>query len=175
MSLTQRELDPGQADRVLDALKSSADIEFYIAERLAAKARQAFALAAGLFTVAQAVALGTFNPRSISSAEQYWILALAIVAVVAVGLAALAAVRADGTVVSGDLPLAALEDDLNAAYDGDREVVGRLGSYYLGVVRTRRVANSVRRTWYRRVRACVVVSVSATLLELILSLIARMA
>ena len=41
----------------MDALKASADQEFNIAERLSAKARQAFALAAGFFVVAQTVAI----------------------------------------------------------------------------------------------------------------------
>jgi len=48
--------DLGGAGKVVDALKASADQEFNIAERLSAKARQAFALTAGFFIVAQTVA-----------------------------------------------------------------------------------------------------------------------
>lgn len=164
---------PTDAGRVVDALKASADQELTIAERCGSKARQAFALAAGVFVVAQTVAFGGFETENLSSTEKEWMIRLAIGAVATLALAALATIKADATVDSRDLPLAALQDDLNAAYDGDPDVTGRLGGYYLGVVRTRREANDIRRKWYKRTRFVVTLSLLATVAELIVSLVSR--
>jgi hypothetical protein len=161
------------ADKLVDALRASADQELTIAERLASKARQAFALAAGVFVVSQTVAFGSFEAKNLGGHEKHWIIGLAIGAVVLLCVAAFATIKADAPVSSGDLPLADIENDLNAAYAGDDEVVGRLGGYYLGVVQTRRDANSVRRRWYTRARSIVGVSLLATVAELIVSLLAR--
>jgi len=165
--------DPGDAGKIVDALKASADQEFAIAERLSAKARQAFALAAGFFIVAQTVAFGGFEADKLSSHEKHWILALAIVAVGALGVGVAFALKTDATYASRDLPLERLEDDLNAAYSGDPDVIGRLGGYYLGIVRTRRGANRSRLRWYRLTIAAVLLSLAATVSELILSLVSR--
>ena len=161
------------AGRIVDALKASADQELTIAERLSGKARQAFALAAGVFVVAQTVAFGSFEADNLGGNEKSWMIGLAICAVVLLALAAFGTIKADSTVNSGDLPLEELENDLNAAYQGDPDVIGRLGSYYLGVVRSRREANDVRRKWYKWARSVVVLSLLATVTELIVSLAAR--
>lgn len=166
---------PGDAAKVVDVLAASAEQEFNLAERLSAKARQAFGLAAGVFTVSQTVAFGGFQSSKLSGSETHWIIRLAIAAVLTLAAAAFATVKADALVDSRDLPLARLEDDLNAAYAGDADVLGRLGSYYLGVVRTRRTANDARRRWYRRARLFVALSLAATVAELVFSLAARMA
>jgi hypothetical protein len=164
---------PNDAGRIVDALKASADQELTIAERCSSKARQAFALAAGVFVVAQTVAFGSFEAKNLSGPEKDWMIGLAIGAVAMLALAALATIKADATVDSRDLPLADLENDLNAAYDGDPDVTGRLGGYYLGVVRTRREANDTRRRWYKRARLVVALSLLATVAELIVSLVSR--
>jgi hypothetical protein len=161
------------AGKVVDALRASAEQEFAIAERLAGKARQAFALGAGVFIVAQTVAFGNFEATKLSSREQHWIIALAILAVLVLGVAALATIKADAPAASRDLPLEKLEADLNAAYEGDPNVIGRLGEYYLGVVRSRRHANKNRRFWYALARGLVSASLVATTVELIFALIAR--
>lgn len=164
---------PIDAARIVDALKSCAEQELTIAERLASKARQAFALGAGVFIVCQTVAFGNFDVSKLTAPEHQWIIGLAICAVAILGVAGLATLKADAPVSSGDLPLARLEDDLNAAYEGDSEVLGRLGGYYLGVVKSRRNANAARLTWYKRARGAVVVSLLGTVGELIFALIAR--
>lgn len=164
---------PADATGIVDALKSSADQELTIAERISAKARQAFALAAGVFVVAQTVAFGNFETKQLSPHEKHWIIGLGIGAVATLVLAAFATIKADSTFDSGDLPLSELENDLNAAYAGDVDVTGRLGGYYLGVVRTRRTANSGRRCWYKASRLIVSFSLLATVAELVLSLVAR--
>ncbi len=166
--------DIGSAGKIVDALMASADQEFNIAERLSAKARQAFALAAGFFVVAQTVAFGGFEATKLSAYEARWTIALAIVAVVALCFAVGFAIKADATYKSGDLPLEELEGDLNAAYAGDSNVIGDLGRYYLGVVRTRREANGSRHLWYQMTRRAVIVSLAATASELIFSLVSRM-
>jgi cytochrome c biogenesis protein CcdA len=158
---------------VVDALRASADQEFAIAERLAGKARQAFALGAGVYVVAQTVAFGNFEATKLSSREQHWIIYLAILAVLVLGVAALATIKADAPVDSRDLPLTDLATELNAAYDGDPDVVGRLGGYYLGVVRSRRGANAERRRWYAWARGLVSASLVVTTAELIFALLAR--
>lgn len=166
--------DPGGAGKIVDALKASADQEFNIAERLSAKARQAFALAAGFFIVGQTVAFGSFEATKLSTHEKHWMIALAIVAIAALAPFAVAfTLKADATYKSRDLPLEKLEDDLNAAYEGDPDVIGNLGRYYLGIVRTRRKANSSRRVWYHLTLGAVIVSLAATVSELIFSLVSR--
>lgn len=164
---------PGDAGAVVDALKASAEQEFSIAERLASKARQAYALAAGVFVVSQTVAFSNFEANMLSGREQKVIIGLAIVSVVMLALATWKVLGADDTFPSGDLPLDALLDDLNAAYDDDPKVLGRLGGYYVGVVRSRRKANGDRRKAYKAARTFVALSLAATVVELVFALIAR--
>src|SRR4051794_29834030 len=164
---------PDYAGRIVDSLKASADQEFQIAERLSTKARHAFALAAGVFVVAQTVAFGGFEARNLHGGEKRWMIALAAGAVFALLVAAISTMKADDVQPSGDLPLDKLEDDLNAAYEGDGEVVGRLGGYYLGIVCSRRKANTRRRAAYATARHLVGLSLFLTTVELLVSLIAR--
>lgn len=164
---------PADATHIIAALRSAAEQELTIAERLASKARHAFTLGVGVFIVAQTVAFGNFDVIYLTSFERQWIIAIAVGAVFLLGAAGLATLRADSPVSSGDLPLSRLEDDLNATYAGDRDVLGRLGGYYLGVVKSRRNANDRRFAWYRRARLAVVLSLLSTVGELIFALIAR--
>jgi hypothetical protein len=161
------------AAKIVDVLRGMADQEFHIAERISSKARQAFALAAAVFTIAQTIAFGNFETANLTVREEHRILALAISAIVFLFVAVLLTIQADATFRSRDLPLDKLESDLNAAYEGDRDVLGRLGSYYLGVVRTRRRANTKRRRWYQASRWVVAVALAITVAELIVSLLGR--
>lgn len=165
----------GSAQTVIDALKSSAEEQLTMAERVSGKARQAFALAAGVFVVSQTVAFGNFDTKNIRPYEKHWIIGFAIGAVGMLAIAAFATLKADATVKSGGLPLDKMEKELNAALvDGDDEgVMGRVGGYYLGVVRSRRKANKKRTKWYKAGRFVVTLSLLATVAELIVSLLAR--
>lgn len=163
----------GNATEIVEALKASADQEFHIAERLASKARQAYALAAGVFVVSQTVAFNNFGAAKLSSHEKHAILVLAALAVLALGIATARVLAADDVVPSKDLLLEDLMADLNAAYEGDDGVLGRLGGYYAGVVRSRRDANTVRRKAYKSCRTFVALSLAATVLELVFALIVR--
>jgi hypothetical protein len=158
----------------VDALKASADQEFNIAERLASKARQAYGLAAGVFVVGQTVAFNNFDAAKLSGREQHVVIALAALAVVALGIATMKVLAADDVVASKDLRIEDLIDDLNAAYEGDDGVLGRLGGYYAGVIRSRREANTVRRRAYKSCRTFVALSLAATVLELVVALTVRM-
>jgi hypothetical protein len=164
---------PGNAAEIVEALKASADQEFQIAERLASKARQAYALAAGVFVVSQTVAFNNFGVAKLSGYEKHTILALAVLAVLALAIATARVLAADDVVASRDLLLEDLMADLNAAYEGDDGVLGRLGGYYAGVVRSRRDANTVRRKAYKSCRTFVALSLATTVLELVFALIVR--
>lgn len=165
--------DLTSAGRVVDALKSSADQEFSIAERVSAKARQAFALAAGFFVVAQTVAFGSFESDQLTADEKQTLIYLAIVAAAFLALAVALALVADALFRSGDLDLDGLQDDLNAAYAGDPNVTGNLGEQYIGIVASRRRSNKRRRVWYYGTLAAVTLSLAATTFELIISLVSR--
>src|SRR2546430_1932720 len=60
----------GGAEKIGDALKSSAEQELTIAERVSGKARQVFALGAGVFVVSQTVAFGSFEAKHLSKTEK---------------------------------------------------------------------------------------------------------
>jgi hypothetical protein len=158
---------------ILTTLRGLADVEFNIAERLSAKARQAFVLAAGVFTVAQTVAFGSFQSAALSRHEKHWMIGLTITAVVLLALEGIATFRTDGTFTSRDLSLADLEDEVNSAYAGDDEVLGRIASKYLRVVQSRRDANDKRFKVYRVSTVLGALALAATVAELVYSLASR--
>lgn len=164
---------PADAGRVVDALRSASEQEFQIAERVAAKARQAYALAAGVFVVGQTVAFNGFRSEHLTGARPTVIVVSAILAALALAWATYTVLRADDTIDSSDLDPEALVDYLNRAYDGDTAVIGELGGAYSGVVKTRREANSIRRGRYNDTRKAVGVSLFAVGVELGLALILR--
>lgn len=164
---------PADAAKVLEVLRSASDQEFQIAERLASKARQGFGLAAAYFAISQTVAFGSFEADRVSAGNRTVIIALACAAVVTLFLAAVKMLSADGFFDSRDVPLGKLEDELNAAYRGDVDVVGRLGSLYLTIVRTRRDANRERREAAKWARAFAALALAVTSAELVCALIMR--
>lgn len=164
---------PPDAGRVLDAARSAADTEFQIAERLSAKSRQAFALAAGFFAICQTVSFGSFEADLVSDGERLWIIRLAIGAAALLMLSSIAAMVADSLFRSGDLPVNKMTDELDAAYDGDDEVLQRLTETYLGIVVSRRKANRGRRTAYKWARVFVMLTLLGTTTELIVAMTSR--
>ena len=78
---------PSDAAKLVDSLKSSAEQEFQIAERLSTKSRHAFALAAAVFTIAQTVAFGNFEADRLSTADKRAMIACAIASVLALAVA----------------------------------------------------------------------------------------
>ena len=61
-------------------LRTRIDEEFRISERLDAKQRQAFALAAGFFAVVQTVTFGSFAQDHVHAGERVWLLAQVVLA-----------------------------------------------------------------------------------------------
>lgn len=164
---------PADAGKVVDALKAAAEQEFQIAERLAAKARQAYALAAGVFVIAQTVAFGAFQAKHLDGARPAIIVVFAIIAVAGLGWATYKVLAADDVQPSGDLEPEALMDLVNDAYEHDENVLGKLAGAYSGVLTTRREANDVRRTAYKETRTAVGWSLIATGVELFVALLLR--
>lgn len=170
---TQPPGSPTDVGYVLDALRTSLEQEFQIAERLAAKTRQLFALALAFFTVVQTVAFGSFASSDIAAGEKLAMLLIASLAIVVLAISAFIAARADTLVPARDVRLEDLRDDLNAAYEGDEAVPGRLAKYYLGVVRSRRAANETRRRRYGHLQYVAGASIAVTTIELVVSLASR--
>jgi hypothetical protein len=158
---------------LLDIARASADQEFQIAERLAAKARQGFGLAAAYFAICQTVSFGGFEAARINGDERAWVIYLAVFAAGSLFAAAIATMRADGLYDSGDLPLEKMPQELDAAYEGDDDVLQRLTEFFLGIAVSRRKANKRRRSAYKVARAFTFISMGATTVQLVVALVAR--
>jgi len=87
--------DRGDLDNALGVLRERVEAEFRITERLDAKCRQAFALAAAAFTVAQASAFTSFGQAEVSTLERLMILLTALMAAAALGLTAIRLQRSE--------------------------------------------------------------------------------
>lgn len=80
----------GDLDHAIAVLRARIDEDFKVRERLDAKQRQAFALAAGFFALAQTVALRFLDTDNVLRSEQ---LAIAIAAAIAAAAVAITAVK----------------------------------------------------------------------------------
>jgi hypothetical protein len=89
-----------------------------MAERLSVKARQAFVLGVGFFTIVQTVAFNSFAQTAISKGEKRWLLVLAILAIVTLALAAYTTVRAELLISAKDFPTGS---KFEARLDDERE------------------------------------------------------
>jgi hypothetical protein len=96
---------PSEFGYVIDALRTAFEEEFQIADRLTAKARQVFALAAGYFTITQTVSFSSFRAGDIEGWERYGLLVAAVIAVIALSFAALRAAQADRPITTHQFPL----------------------------------------------------------------------
>jgi hypothetical protein len=116
---------PPQVGTVLEAFKGALDRELTLGERLTGKARQAFVLSIGFFTIVQTVAFNSFHSGFIRGVELTWLFILAIAAISFLALAAFATVRSDVPLKFGEIPLDKLAKLVEQAYEGDVEVPGR--------------------------------------------------
>jgi hypothetical protein len=112
------------------------------------------------------------RPSGLTYVRRITLLAVTSVAAAKVTLGRLSP-SSSSSPASANALLATARSDLNAAYEGDDGVLGRLGSYYLGIVHSRRNANATRRRSYKFARLFVGASLLATTAELILGLVAR--
>lgn len=78
------ERDAEDLSSALAVLRERIAHEFRITERLEAKSRQAFALAAGFFAIAQAGAFASFGAEAISSTERFVVLGAALLTAISV-------------------------------------------------------------------------------------------
>ena len=161
----------GDAGKIVDALKSSAEQEMTIAERLAGKARRALRLGRAFLSWLRPSRLAISTRKDLLRAST-WI--LAILAVLVLGLAAAAMLKADSPVASGDLPLTDLR------VEPERSLRGRPGCHWAsGWLLSRGSPNPTRRKYhttllsYKWARRAVMLSLVATTAELIFALIAR--
>jgi len=159
----------------VDALKSAAEHEFEVADRLDTRTRQAIAVAGIFFAIVQTVVFGSLGLRQLGTVERSWVIVIALVAVGLLGLTALASAYQKASIKAGELPVATVVDDMNALYDqGDSRATGRLGEYYAGMVEERREANDARLDRYRLTLVLAIGTIVATSAELVVALAARL-
>ncbi|HEX8743597.1 MAG TPA: hypothetical protein VF712_10730 [Thermoleophilaceae bacterium] len=105
----------------LDVLRARVDEEFRISERLDAKSRQAFALAAFFFAVVQTVAFGAFAQDDVRSLERVFLLAAAVFAGAALAKVAHRVTHGEDLQVESDLDPPAIVEWLRQNPDGVSE------------------------------------------------------
>lgn len=149
---------------LLDAVKATVDEEFRRSERLDAKSRNQMTLAATMFGVAQAIAVGLVNSVLAQDGTKASILAgvVAGAGLVALGCLAWALIR---SYRSWDLrnekalAVETFETYLGAAQAGNPNVGAKLVTQYAKVARARRDNNNARVSAVERAaRACAVTS-----------------
>ncbi len=160
---------------LVDALKSAAEHEFDVGDRLDASTRRAITVAGIFFPIVQTVVFGGLGLRQLGPVERSWVIVIALIAVGLLGLTALASAYHQASIKTGELPVARVVDDMNALYDqGDSRASGRLGEYYAGMVEERREANDARLHRYRLTVGLAMGTMVATSAELVVALTARL-
>jgi hypothetical protein len=149
---------------LLDAAKATVDEEFRRSERLDAKSRNQMTLAATMFGVAQAIAVGLVNSVLAQDGTKALILAglVAGAAIIALGCLAWALALSYGSWNLRDekaLNIETFEKYLGAARAGNPNVGAQLVKQYAKVARDRRDSNNARVSAIERAaRACAVTS-----------------
>jgi hypothetical protein len=164
---------PAAIGPVLDAFKGALDRQFTLADRLTTKARQAFVVSIGFFTIVQTVAFNNFQSDFVKGNEIKWLLALAIAAIVGLAAAATAVIRSDQPVEFGDFKLSELGDLVSDAYAGDDHVPGRLAETYYTIVEILRESNVRRDRFYKWTVYAAGASIFVSSVELISALAFR--
>lgn len=158
----------------IEQLRARVDEEFRISERLDAKARGAFALAAGFFAVIQTVAAPTFGDGGVALGLRGLLAGVAVVAGGAVVGAAWLLVRHMELGSEDDLKPSAIERW--AKESSDEHYVGRKLVVELArVAEDRFEKNKGRADRYRDLQNCVVAAIGVTGLELIGAILLRLA
>jgi hypothetical protein len=149
---------------LLDAVKTTVDEEFRRSERLDAKSRNQMTLAATMFGVAQAIAVGLVNSVLAQEGTKASILAgvvsgAGIVALCCLAWALMLSYRSWGFRDEKALAVETFETYLGAAQAGNPNVGAKLVKQYAKVARARRDNNNERVTAVERAaRACAVTS-----------------
>jgi hypothetical protein len=136
---------PAQPDRVglaIDLLRARIAEEFQITERLDAKGRQAFALAAAFFAVAQTVSFSAFRAAQLAGIERLGIAVLGAAAALALLLTGNRVANSEEPQPEVDIEPAVVEE---WARNEDDEQFGRLLLVHLREIADRRHESNERR------------------------------
>jgi hypothetical protein len=155
-------------DLAVAVLRARVDEEFKIAERLDTKSRQAFALAAGFFVIAQTLAFGS----GVDGNERYIVGALALIAAVVLVVAGHRLADAEETRRETDIKPDMIVEWCNTATDDDYVVVNVV-SNMRDVANDRHANNDERKRLYDRVASATRWSLIWTAVELVVAIVVR--
>jgi hypothetical protein len=165
--------DQADLDNALAVLRERVDQEFRRTERLDAKSRQAFALAAGFFALTQAVAFASFGESAVSSDERAWILVAAVAAVAALTFTAICVYHAEKLRDEGSVPIQSVFDWC-LEQKGERLVTAWLILAHRQVASERKSSNADRAKQAKAVASAAALTLTLCATELILALAVRM-
>jgi hypothetical protein len=164
----------GRADleQAIAILRARVDEEFRITERLDAKSRQAFTVAAGFFVVAQAVAFGTFGADSVTSPERVIVAVLALIAGACVAATGHRLANSEDLLEVENIRPDAVVEWANSATDDDYVAV-RIIANLRDVANGRRENNVTREGKYERVNTAMRWALIFCSVELLLAILVR--
>lgn len=167
--------DDGTVDlsAALSVLRARIDEEFRITERLDTKMRQAFALAAGFFAIAQTVAFGSFAATRVGPADRVVLGSCALVAALSLVVVAHRLVGGEETLEEEDIRPDAVVRWVEEATAAD-EVSLRILSQLSLVARRRTENNRIRQHNHARVQDGARWSLIATGVELGMAIVLRL-
>ena len=149
-------------EQAIAVLRGRIDEEFRITERLDAKGRQAFALAAGFFAVVQTVAFGAFAQIGVTSGERVLLAVLAVIAGLSLIVVAYRLTHGEELLEEIDVRPDTIVKWANDAGDDPEYVSARLVTELANVANRRDANNATRAGDYDNI-------VDATRLALILA------
>jgi hypothetical protein len=165
---------PDEIKYVIDAAREAIVQEFQIAERLDSKGRTQVTLAAGFFTVAQAVAAGTLASQGIAKA---WLVAVIVIAAVAgliVAITLKETFEAWRLLDERDVKPDRLRSLAEESYADDRLVPGKLAKIYASILEARRENNETRARRFEEATEWMFRAMAITIVELIVAMAARL-
>ena len=158
------------ADVGLEILRSLVDQEVARAERSAARARQAFTVAAAFYAVVQTVIFGTFASRLISADERTWMLRSAALGGTFLAICGIHLLFADRNFKSRNLSSDNVLDAVNEATPATERFV----ELYARALDTMRSANETRTKIVTSAQVFALLTIAAVLVELVYGLSTRL-
>jgi hypothetical protein len=160
-------------ETAITVLRARIDEEFRISERLDAKSRQAFALAAAFFAVVQTVTFGSFAQSSVSSDEKVGMLAAALIAGLALVVVAHRLTNGEELLDEDDVKPEAIVEWCNEAAGRPEYVSARLVGELAHVARRRADSNVIRDRNYESVAFATRWALILAGVELLVAIIVR--
>jgi hypothetical protein len=163
---------PQDLENALGVLEERISHQFQVTERLEAKSRQNFTLAAGFFAAAQASAFAIFGADAVTSAERFVVLATALATAVSLAVVAVRLYRGEQL---------RKEESINPAivYEWCRDLEPpNLVSAHLiwalsGIAEARIASNRTREAHTQGVLAAAGVTLALASVELVVAMVAR--